>query len=123
MNEKAQKKLNDILIECGYSHKETKDVVKRYDKNTDQLFKLGKIDFRKEATNGEIIQKKEDCDFLPQPCFIIRVTFPLLKDYSIAIFFFGSSICIFGSVIVRTPLSIFAVLPSSLTLVGRRTAL
>lgn len=59
MNEKAQKKLNDILIECGYSHKETKDVVKRYDKNTDQLFKLGKIDFRKEDPNGEIIEKKE----------------------------------------------------------------
>lgn len=42
--------------------------------------------------------------------------------YSICIFFVGSSNFILGRVIVRTPLSIFAVLPSSLTLVGRRTA-
>ena len=59
MNEKAQKKLDDILIKCGYSHKETKEVIKRYDKNTDQLFKLGKIDYRKEDTNGEIVEKIE----------------------------------------------------------------
>lgn len=59
MNGKVKKKLDDVLIECGYSHIESKEVIKRYDKNLDNLYKLGEIDFRKEDPNGEVIEKKE----------------------------------------------------------------
>lgn len=67
--------------------------------------------------------QKTGCDFLSQSEIKFDVVFSLGKTYSIAIFFAGSPSCIFGSVIVRTPFSIFAVLPSSLTLAGKRTAL
>ncbi len=53
--------------------------------------------------------------FKRKPSYWIKNYLSALEYYSICIFFAGSSSFIFGSVIVRTPFSIFAVLPSSLT--------